>query len=287
MSRRLRRLVTTLALPCAVFLVGTGPARGDILFFDDFNGPPLGSAYRADLPIAPDRYQAHLGPGISYVGAPTYHFEAVDGATTLHLQSVLGDVQRAGWSSAAAFSTGAPIVFEARFNTMTQSPTTGIDELLEIWLLDANNLNHYDVVALSAPDYGSARIFSAYGSLTSAGLDTRFSFSNNTWYRMILSGGPATTIRASIYADDGTTELIGVDLGHTLADLGGSFRIGLSQSVGLPGGAFPTNSAVDYLRLTASGVVPEPGSFVPLAIGGVAVGLRLRARRPKKAFGPR
>jgi hypothetical protein len=273
MSRSLLWLISIVILPVAVLLAGIAPARGDFVFFDDFNGPPLNSVYQAVLPIAPDRYQARFGGGIAYVGAPTYTFETVDGATTLHLQSILNNTQRAGWSTSATFPTSAPIVFEARFNTMTQSPTTGIDELFEIWLLDAKNLNHYDVVALSAPNYGRARIFSALGSLTLAGVDTEFSFSNNTWYRMVLSGGPTTTVRASIYSDDGTTELIGVDLGHTLADLGSDFRIGLSQSMGVPGAPYPTNSAVDYLSLTTPSAVPEPRSFVPLSLGGTMIGL--------------
>jgi hypothetical protein len=157
---------------------------------------------------------------------------------------------------------------------MTQSSTTGIDELLEIWLLSADDPGKYDEVELSTPGYGSGRVFSAMNKIVSVGgTDTSFDFSNNTWYRMVLSGGPTSPVRASIFADDGTTELIGVNLGNTLGDLGSSFRIGLSQSMGLPGAPYPTDSAVDYLRLSTPSTVPEPPSFALLALGCTAIGL--------------
>src|SRR5262249_46171898 len=128
MKRRRCFVLLSMGLGALVSSISPTRSSGDVLFFDDFNGPTLNPVYQATLPVAPDRYQAFNGGGNSYVGAPTYSFATVDGATTLHLQSVLDDVQRAGWSTSTTFSTSAPIVFEARFNTMVQSATSGIDE---------------------------------------------------------------------------------------------------------------------------------------------------------------
>lgn len=141
---------------------------------------------------------------------------------------------------------------------------TGIDELLEIWLLDASNPSRYDEVALSAPEFGGQHVFTAMSSITGQGADTLFDFQSNTWYRMVIQTDPQGSTRASIFADDGTTELIGVNLGHSAASYGGGVVLGFSQSMGGPGSPFPTDSALDYLVLTP---VPEPASCALLAVG--------------------
>lgn len=142
----------------------------------------------------------------------------------INLHNELNNAQRVGWSTVSSFAAASPILYEARFNTLTPSASKGIDELLEIWLLDPKNLNRYDEVGLSAPNFGSGHVFTAMSSITGSGLDTNFSFANNTWYRMVITGSPNQDVRASIYADDGTTELIGVDLGHTLASYGSGIK---------------------------------------------------------------
>jgi hypothetical protein len=133
--------------------------------------------------------------------------------------------------------------------------------------LDSSIPDNYDKVALSAPDYGVDRIFASDSSITKMGLETDFPFTNNTWYRMVISGSMTQEVRASIYNDAATVELIGVNLGHNLSAYTSGFRIGLSQSMASPGSPFPTDVAIDWVRLTAGQNVTtitidiKPGSF--------------------------
>lgn len=218
------------------------------LFFDNFEGPRLSSVWRPFLPDAPYR---HLSVPAVYLGESEHAFETLDGNSVLRLHDVLDNTQRRGWSSSSIFTADSPIVYEARFNTMLQSAETGIDELLELWLIDAENPEQYDIVALSTPGYGSDRIFTAGSSITGQGLDTFFEFSNNTWYRMVITGSTTEEVTASIYDDARTTELISIGFGHTLSSYAAGFRIGISQSMGFPGAPYPTDAAVDWVRLSA------------------------------------
>jgi hypothetical protein len=237
------------------------------LFFDDFSGPTLNSAYQPILPAAGWRFG---GCGTAtYVGASSFSFQTLDSATVIRLQNTLDNAQRKGWSTSTEFPSNLSIRLEARLNTVVQSPATGIDELLELWILDPTNLSRYDKVALSAPDFGSTRVFTAGSSITNIGLDTgvppcagvgqgAFTFSNNTWYRLVITGSPSTDVRLSVFDDTGTVELIGVSVGHTLSSYSSGFVIGFSQSMGLPGSPSPTDVAVDFIQLTGNTDITPP-----------------------------
>jgi hypothetical protein len=164
--------------------------------------------------------------------------------------SFAGNAERRGWSSSTSFPTDAPILYEARVNTLVQSLSTGFDELLELWLIDANDPNRYDIVALTAPGYDTVRYFAAGSTITDTGVDTPFLFTNNTWYRMVISGSRTQEVRASIYNDAGTVELIGVNFGHNLSAYTSGFKIGISQSMGFPNFVAPTDAALDFVSLT-------------------------------------
>src|SRR5262249_17265782 len=150
-------------------------ATPDILlaqpFFDDFSRLSLNPVYQAALPDASWRFGAGIA---TYIGAPSYSFENIEGAGIIQLRTVLNNAQRVGWSSTRQFSAIIPIRLEARINTLIQSPSTGIDEPIEIWILDAGNLDRFDKVALSAPNFGLSRVFTAGSSITDIGLDTSF-----------------------------------------------------------------------------------------------------------------
>jgi hypothetical protein len=240
------RPIGFLTLAAHIMVASIGTVRAQTAFFDDFNGPGLKTAYQAALPNAGWRFGS---PYAVYNGPPNYSFQHLGGVTVIRIQDMLNDAQRTGWSSSEDFRATGPIRLEARFNTVVQSPTTAIDELLELWILDSTNLERYDKVALSAPDYGAARVFTAGSSITNTGLDTLFAFANNTWYRLVISGSPTQQIRLSVFDDSGSAELIGVNTGHTLASYPSGFKIGFSQSMGLPGTAYPTDVAVDWIRL--------------------------------------
>jgi hypothetical protein len=238
-----------LVLTMLFVLFAAASVYGETLFFDDFDGPNLNPVWEAFLPDAPWRFDAGIA---IFQGESNFSFQSLDGSSVIRLQNLLGDAERRGWSSSTSFPPDAPIVYEARFNTLVQSASTGIDELLEIWLLDANNPDNYDIVALSAPGFGSDRVFTAGSSITNVGLDTDFPFTDNTWYRMVISGSMTQEVRASIYNDAATVELIGVNFGHNLSAYTAGFKMGISQSMGLPGSPFPTDVALDSVRLTTA-----------------------------------
>jgi hypothetical protein len=232
-----------------------GPGSGE-LFVDNFDGPSLNPDWQAFLPDAPYRY---LSVPAVYLGASNHTFDTLDSSSVIRLHNILDNTQRRGWSSSTVFAADAPIVYEARFNTMVQSAETGIDELLELWLLDADNPERHDLVALSTPGYGVGRIFTAGSSITGQGLDTFFEFSNNTWYRMVIRGSQTEEVTASIYDDARTTELISIGFGHDLSAYPAGFRIGISQSMGFPDAPYPTDAAVDWVRLSGH---PQPATVV-------------------------
>lgn len=226
------------------------------LFFDDLSGPNLLPFYEASLPNAIFR------PGsdnAAYQGGAGYAFESLEGNSVARFSNNLRDTQRRGWSTSRSFtsSDARTIRLEVRLNTLVQSRTTAIDQLLEVWLIDAINLKRYDKATLFSYNYGGNRMFSGDSSISGRAVEQPLSFRDNSWYRIVLTGSPTQTVRASLYADDGTTELARVDLRHTLSDYASGVKIGISQSMGHPNGVFPTQVAIDWLRLsyedTASG----------------------------------
>src|SRR5690242_12161071 len=153
----MQHLQSKSSLAAILLVLVPAVAQSATLFSDDCNGPLLNPIWQASLPPAPWRFSAN---GVAlYEGASGYSFQTLNGRTVIRLQNRLGDTQRRGWSSSRAFATDAPVLYEARFNTLVQSASTGIDELLEIWFLDATNPGNYDIVALSAPEFGTARVF--------------------------------------------------------------------------------------------------------------------------------
>jgi len=224
-------------------------AYADTLFVDEFNGPTLNPVWQASLPPAGHRFGRE---DAIYQGPSHFAFETIDGRSVLRLHDTLSNLERRGWSSSSVFASNGPVFFQARFNPLVQSATTGIDELLEIWVLDATDPSRYDILALSAPGFGSDRIFTSGSTVSGAAVDTDFQFQAHPWYRMIISGSPTHELRASIYDDAWTHELIGLNLGHTLNAYPAGFRIGFSQSMGFPNAPSPTDVALDSLRLTTT-----------------------------------
>jgi outer membrane protein assembly factor BamD (BamD/ComL family) len=198
------------------------------LFFEDFNGPTLSNAYEASLPKQ------------DYQGAPDYSFETLDQASVLRLHNRLQDRQSRGWQISTAFKPSTnSIRLEVRFNTLVQSPTTSIDGFLAIWLLDADDSDSV-VVWLFGSNYGSDRFF----------VHTPFDFKDNTWYHLVITGSRDQEMQASIYDDKVEKELVKLSLGNNLSLFKSGLKIGIEQFMGEPGGAYPTDVAVDWIRLT-------------------------------------
>jgi hypothetical protein len=267
-----------------ICVAAVGTVHAQVLFFDDFNGPTLASMYSArrynaypngtgDLPNDVCYRYGFSDVNANYLGPATYAFEVLNGAAVLRTHGDFVNANaRWGWRALQTFSSSAPLRLEARVNTVGQ-PSIAYDtgsELFELWIFDPADPYRYDKVTLLMSSTirrppGAERGFNANSSVTNAVLDTPFAFSDNTWYRFVMTGSPTQEVRAAIYADDGVTELIGFNLGHTLAAFPSGFNIGFSQSDG-PGGSYvPTDAAIDWIRLTAIDTTPPVISGLPPA----------------------
>lgn len=244
-------------------------------FFDDFAGPNLNPIWQTNLPN-----NAHSGSfpyGYSqtatYLGAPNFSFQTLNGSTILRLTNSLAPLQRRGWGSLTNFG-GTNFYYEARFNTLNQSPTTSIDGFIEIWIMDAANSNRYDTVSLFGGDYdGSPTLFWG-SSIDNSYQQTSFTYSNYTWYRIVLQCAPGQNMRASILSDAGT-ELIGQTFSHSGSAYASGFKIGFSQLVGGAGATYPVDVAIDYVSLSTSlsaspPVITAQPTNLAVAVGGTA-----------------
>src|SRR5436190_7281479 len=235
------------------------------LFFDDFNGPTLNPTFQASLPIAPAESG---GVNLTYLGAPNYSFGTVAGASVLRLTTTMDNRQRVGWNTSTIFKV-SDFRLEARFNVLVQSPTTSIDSFIEAWLIDAANSARNVVTGPAGQNYGLTRQLRGGSSIDGQHLVQATKYFDNTWYRLVITGAANRNVRASLFADDGTTELIGQTFGFNTTSFPSGFEIGLGQESGVPNGPYPVDVAIDYLRLTTS-VVPEPPAGV-LILFGVAL----------------
>lgn len=233
----------------AIFLFAAAGALAQrVVFFDDFAGPRLSEMWQASLP---DAFQPSGSIVERYVGAPRYAFASFDGNSVLRMGKTLRPRERCGWSSTGTF-TGQDFRYEVRFNTLDQRRSVSIDGFIEIWILDASNSNHCDIISLFGGNYSSSREFFAGSSIDNVYTNFPFSYQNNTYYRLVLESGPGHNVRAAVLSDDGA-ELIGYSFDHSAAVFCAGFRIGLSQAMGLPTGPSPVDVAVDFVRVSTGG----------------------------------
>lgn len=236
------------AITALITLASVTPTLGSVtLFSDNFKGPQLNPLWVTNLPTAP------VAKGDStpetYLGVPDYEFATLGGATVLHMTNTLSPLQRVGWSLNANFNPSS-FRYEVRFNTLTQSPDTSIDAFIEIWVLDVDDFNRYDIVSPFGASSSTDPRFDAASSVTGSTTDQSFAYQNNTWYRLVLHGSTNEDIRASLCDDEGN-ELIGYDLGHNTTVYPSGFTIGLSQAINRPYNASPTDVAVDSAIVTS------------------------------------
>ena len=178
-----------------------------VLFFDDFNGPTLNPMWQASLP------NANLGSTVeTYTGPASYVFTNVGGASAIRLNEMLNPRQLAGWSSATNFAA-SNFRYEARFNTLTQGGATSIDGFLMIWIIDAADSNRWDMALPYGGNFGANHSFFANSSIDTNIVNSPFNFQNNTFYRLVLEGGPGQNIRASVLDDTGV-EITGFTFAH-------------------------------------------------------------------------
>jgi hypothetical protein len=218
-------------------------------FFDDFSGPGLGAIWQPSLPNA---YCGTFPFGsamvATYIGAPNFGFETMGSNSILRLTNTMNTLQRRGWSSTTNF-IGTNFYYEVRFNTLKQSSSNSIDGFIEIWVLDATNSSRYDIVSPFGGSYASSPYFFSGSSIDGSYTQGSLTYSNFTWYRMVLQSPPGQNIRASILDDNGK-ELVGRTFNHSASTFKGGFKIALSQVIGYAGGTYPVDAAVDYVKLS-------------------------------------
>jgi hypothetical protein len=247
----------------AILLVATPAFADNPLFFDDFNGPTLNSAWQASLPNANIAFPIFGSPqSATYLGAPNYSFQTLDGSSVLRMTDNMSNFQRVGWSSSTIFNPAA-FTYDVRFNTLTQSSSTSIDSFIELWILDPTNPNRYDMVTLFGNSYSADLRFAIGSSIDNNFGSQAFNYQNNTWYHLVIQDLPGQDISVSLDSDSGSV-LMSQTLNHTEAAYSSGFEIALSQGMGFPQGTYPSDVAVDYAKLTA---VPEPSSVVLTVTG--------------------
>lgn len=228
-------------------------------FFEGFDGA-FGNAWSGAPGSFPSTPHA-------YLGAPSGAFVAVAGAQTYRMTNSLSDVQRVGLVSVATLP-GSFGRLEARINTLTQD-STRVDGLFELWLLNSSDVTKYVRVLLFGANFSASRVWATLSSTTGDGTPEHgasqvINYANDTWYRLRIDS-TASGLRASIWNDAGTTEIAGHTFVHSLGALGSTFRIGIAQVMGAPGGTFITDGAVDSVRATPFSVPVvidiKPGAF--------------------------
>jgi len=263
----------------AIFLTATPVLADSPLFFDDFNGPTLNSAWQASLPNANIAFPIGVlgGPqSAAYQGAPNYSFQTLGGNSVLRMTDSMSDLQRRGWSSSSTYNPSA-FTYDVRFNTLIQSNTTSVDSFIEVWILDPTNPNRYDMVTLFGNSYSYDHQFAVGSSIDNTFGSQAFNYQNNTWYHLVIQDLPGQDISVSLENDSGNTLMLQT-LNHTEGAYASGFEIALSQGMGFPRGTYPSDVAVDYAKLT---VVPEPSSMVLISAGLVCLCVAARRRSVK------
>jgi hypothetical protein len=227
-----------------------------VLFVDDFDGPNLNPEWQSTLPNAG---LGSAGPAVTYVGAPNFGFGGLGTNSVLRMTNTLSPLTRRGWSSSTSFSPTS-FRYEVRFNTLNQSGSTSIDAFLEIWILDAGNSNRFDKLCPFGGDFSASRRLLVGSSIDDEYYNMAFNYQNNTYYRLVLEAAPGQNIRASVLNDSGV-ELTGQTLAHGVAAFGSGFKLVIAQAMGSPfTGPSPVDVAVDFAKLTTSGIPPSISS---------------------------
>ena len=201
-------------------------------YFDDFNGP-LNPQWQTPLPTTGTG--AGPSPVLTYVGAPNSSFTTVGTNSVIRLSNTLGSQQRVGWISTNIFR-GQTFRYEARFNTLVQSPATSSGGFIELWILDAANSNRYDVVSPFGSTPGGPNVVYMGSSIENSYNGFPFNYTNNTWYRLVISAAPGQGVRIQVLDDTGKCRTGG----HHVHPQ----RFGVS--VGLPSRPFALRGNIDW-----------------------------------------
>ena len=231
-------------------------------FDQDFNGPGLDPLWQT----------GGVPSTLTAVGAPTYGFETLDGASVIRLNSAIaGQYRGVGWTTATN-AVGQGFSYEVRFNTLVQSAGTGFDELIGLSVTDVTDTGRWVATALSSNTNGGGRTMRVDSrGVGGSGFQTpAYNFADNTWYRLRLAAATDGTLKATLLSDAGA-ELMTLDLGVTADAFAGGARFGIYQANTTTGGTAAHDVAIDWARLTTTPAAPQPLTLGQLVTGSRSV----------------
>lgn len=302
-SRRIgrRRLLEMGLLAAAALPFSARSANAqDYVFNDEFDGY-LNPNWRASLPDY-EHHNPDRGDGIfssfvtHWAGSPQIQFGTLDGASVLRLNQLMAPLTHNGLLTQNVYKMNS-FRYEVRFNTLTQGPYStnpavnhSIDGFIEIGLFDSADPARYDVVSLFGNRFNLERTFQANSGIDGSGNGWHhplnedgttdpiirdggvvFDYQDNTWYRLVLTGGAGQNISAFLESDSGQL-LVAWVFAHDISGFPHGFRLSLSQYMGFPPQIFPVDVAVDYVRLTGQVTGTNRPALSALSISSTIVG---------------
>lgn len=220
--------------------------------------------------------------GFAYQGLPDFLTPVnLDGNDMLRMTSVMNDMQRQGFGSIQTFTASAATL-TLDFKTLAQhdisvpaANQSNIDGLLEVYLINPND-QRFLGISIFANNFGNPngrfiQFSDGFGGIVS----TEVGWQYDTYYRFVLSSD-GTSTHLSFQTSTGS-EIAG----HTYSggfDGLGAYDIALVQRMGLPGGQFYTDIALNNLDFQ---IVPEPGTLA-LCLFGLVAGAAAYARRRRR-----
>lgn len=200
----------------------------------DGTPPPVWTALPGSLP---DESLAPFRPNtVAYAGGQRVTITRIDGVNAARLSADdAPSWTRFGYLSLATLQ-GDVGEIEVRINTLDQGGEF-IDGLFDLWLVNSFDHSRFVRAGLFGDRSDSLRSWTYSSSLslysTVSPEDNQylppFEYRSNTWYRVRISQFPGRPLEVSIWNDAGDTRLASHRFPHTLADLGSSFRVGISQ----------------------------------------------------------
>jgi len=210
--------------------------------------------------------------GFAYQGLPDSLSPLTIGSDSfLRMTSVMNNMQRQGFGSIQTFTASAATL-TVDFKTLAFHDATvpaanqsNIDGLLEVYLINPND-QRFLGISIFANNFGDPnsrmiQFSDGFGGIISSTVGWQY----DTGYRFVLSSD-GTTSHLSFQTSTGN-EIAGHTYTGGFNGLG-TYDIAITQRMGLPGGEFYTDVALNNLDFV---VVPEPGTAVLCAMGLLAI----------------
>jgi len=221
--------------------------------------------------------------GFAYQGLPDFLTPLnLDGNTVLRMTSVMNDMQRQGFGSVQTFTASAATL-TLDFKTLAfhdvsvpAANQSNIDGLLEVYLINPND-QRFLGISIFANNFGNPngrfiQFSDGFGGIVSTDVGWQY----DTYYRFVLSSD-GTSTHLSFQTSTGS-EIAGHNYSGGFDGLG-AYDIAIVQRMGLPGGQFYTDVALNNFDFE---IVPEPGTLALCVFGFIAGAAAFRHRtRPQ------